>query len=61
MPRPKKEKIVLQPPLFTRFKPAGIRGTALSQLPMSLDEYEAIRLADYLGMDHVEAAVEMEI
>ncbi len=61
MPRPKKARIVRQPPLFTRFKPAGIRGTALSQLPMSLDEYEAIRLADYLGMDHVEAAVEMEI
>lgn len=61
MPRPKKERIVRQPPLFTRFKPAGIRGIALSQLSMSLDEYEAIRLADYRGMDHAEAAVEMEI
>ena len=34
---------------------------ALQRLPLALDEYEAVRLADYLGMDHAEAAEEMEI
>jgi len=61
MPRPEKKRMVGRPPLFTSFKPAGIRGRALARLPLSLDEYEAIRLADYLEMDHAEAAAEMEI
>ena len=61
MPRPEKKRVVRRPPLFTSFKPVGIRGRALTQLPLSLDEYEAIRLADYLEMDHAEAAAEMEI
>jgi predicted DNA-binding protein (UPF0251 family) len=30
-------------------------------IQLSLDEYEAVRLADYLGMDHKEAAEMMEI
>ena len=48
-------------PLFNSYKPAGIKRGALQRLPLELDEYEAIRLADYLGMDHAEAAEEMEI
>jgi predicted DNA-binding protein (UPF0251 family)/phage FluMu protein Com len=61
MARSKMQKIVHQPPLFTAFKPMGVMKSNLQALPMSLDEYEAIRLADYLGMDHAEAADEMEI
>lgn len=61
MPRQKKEKIVQNPPLFSLFKPAGIVRSACSRLSMTLDEYEAIRLADYRGLNHNEAAVEMEI
>ncbi len=33
----------------------------LQRLSLALDEYEAIRLADYLGLDHTEAAQEMGI
>jgi uncharacterized protein len=33
----------------------------LERLSLSLDEYEAIRLADYLGMEHEEASGLMEI
>ncbi len=33
----------------------------LKLVHLELDEYEALRLTDYLGMDHNEAAVEMEI
>ncbi|MEJ2054426.1 MAG: DUF134 domain-containing protein [Calditrichaceae bacterium] len=61
MPRSKMQKMVHQPPLFTSFKPMGVPRNALNSLPLTLDEYEAIRLADYLGMDHAEAAEEMEI
>ncbi len=49
------------PPLFIAYKPMGIMRSALQRLPLAIDEYEAIRLADYLGMDHAEAAQEMEI
>lgn len=61
MPRPKKERVVYQPPLYADFKPQGIQRKDLDQLSLGLDEFEAIRLADYQGMEHTEAAIEMEI
>jgi len=61
MPRPKKERLVRRPPLYTEFKPAGVMRSSLKQIILELDELEALRLADYLGMDHSEAAEEMEI
>ncbi|MCF7919776.1 MAG: DUF134 domain-containing protein [Candidatus Cloacimonetes bacterium] len=61
MTRPKKERLVKQPPLFTAFKPVGIRRYGLETVLLSLDEYEAIRLADQEGLEHSEAAVRMEI
>ncbi|MBN1338930.1 MAG: DUF134 domain-containing protein [Bacteroidales bacterium] len=61
MPRPKNERIVHKPPLFTEFKPLGVSGRLLGQTLLSLDEYEAFRLADYNGLSHAEAAGEMEI
>lgn len=61
MPRPKKNRIVKQPPLYCGFKPLGIPANRLEKINMSLDEFEAIRLADFVGMEHAEAAEEMEI
>ena len=61
MPRPKKNRKVLEPPLFTEFKPVGIGGNMIDDVVMSIDEYEAFRLADFLGMSQEEAAEEMEI
>ncbi len=61
MTRPKKERLVKVPPVFSSFKPAGVRQVDLKFTELSLDEYEAIRLTDYLGLDHTEAAEEMEI
>lgn len=61
MSRPQKERIVHQPPLFTDFKPIGVKMNLLKQVSLSLDEYEAFRLADYMGLSHDEAANEMEI
>lgn len=61
MSRPQNNRIVHEPPLFGEFKPVGMPGRRLGQVFMSLDEYEAIRLADYIGLSHEEAADEMEI
>ncbi len=61
MARPEKDRIVLNPPLFSEFKPVGIPSNSLIQVLLTLDEYEAFRLSDYLGLSQLEAAREMEI
>lgn len=61
MPRPKNNRIVNEPPVFTDFKPIGVKGVDLEQVVLSLDEFEAFRLADQLGFSQEEAAGEMEI
>lgn len=61
MPRPKKNKMVSSPPLYSGFKPVGIRRDMLQEINLEIDEYEAIRLSDYEGLDHADAAAEMEI
>jgi len=61
MPRPQDNRIVHEPPLFSEFKPMGVRGRNLEQIQLTLDEFEALRLADYMGLMHAEAADEMEI
>ncbi|MFP4364543.1 MAG: DUF134 domain-containing protein [Spirochaetia bacterium] len=61
MPRPQKDRIINQPPAFSSFKPTGVMRKGLEKIALSLDEYEAIRLADYKQMDHVDASKEMEI
>ena len=61
MSRPEKERIVHKPPLFSEFKPIGVSGNLLDKILLTLDEYEAIRLADYMNLSHLEAAEEMEI
>lgn len=61
MPRPQDNRMVLEPPLFSEFKPLGIKGQDLEQIQLALDEFEAFRLADYNGLSHAEAADEMGI
>ena len=61
MPRPKNDRIVNEPPLYSEFKPIGVSGISLQQVLLSLDEFEASRLADYQGLSHEEAAEEMNI
>ena len=61
MPRPQDNRIVHEPPLFSEFKPMGVRGRNLEQILLTLDEFEALRLADFVGLSHAEAADEMEI
>jgi len=61
VPRPKKERLVERPPLYTSFKPTGKPRKSLKRVELALDQYEAIRLADYEGLEHEEAAELMAI
>lgn len=53
--------MINSPPLFKQFKPTAVPMSSLEKIPLELDELEAIRLADLLGMDHADAAKEMNI
>ena len=61
MPRPQKLRSVQHPPQRSRFKPTGVRARFLETAALTLDEFEAVRLADYLGLDHEKSARRMEI
>lgn len=61
MPAPKKIRSIETPPLFKNFKPKGIPAVNLNKIEMTLDEYEALKLIDFLGKDQIEAAKEMNI
>jgi predicted DNA-binding protein (UPF0251 family) len=61
MSRPRKCRIVQCRPDATYFKPRGIPLIDLVEVSISLDEIEAIRLADYEELYHEEAASKMKI
>ncbi len=48
-------------PEVRRFKPAGIPSGELIQLVLTLDEMEALRLADAEGLYHADAATQMQV
>ena len=50
-----------QPPNVTFFKPGGVPRRMLKTITLAIDEYEAIRLADYQGLEHLQAAEKMDI
>jgi predicted DNA-binding protein (UPF0251 family) len=61
MARPKKCRWVEFEPGITFFKPQGIPLRNLEQMVISVDELEALRLSDYLGLSHEEVAKEMNV
>lgn len=58
---PYRKRRIQMPPRFGHFKPAGVPRRLLKRIELTLDEYEAIRLADYDGLEHLEAAEQMNI
>jgi predicted DNA-binding protein (UPF0251 family) len=48
-------------PTFSVFKPAGTPARELEQVELTLDELEALRLADLEGLYQEEAAVRMGV
>ncbi|MEA1912953.1 MAG: DUF134 domain-containing protein [candidate division WOR-3 bacterium] len=59
MGRPHIEREIAHPPLWKHFSP-GIKSRR-GKVFLHLDEYEAIRLSDYLGYSHNKAALKMGI
>jgi len=61
VPRPMKYRIVNGRPVTNIFKPAGIPQCDLEEIVLTLDELEALRLADLEGLYQEEAAKKMAI
>lgn len=61
MVRPRKDRLVAFQPEVSYFKPRGIPMIELSEVRLTVDEREAIRLADMLGHSHAEAGALMGV
>lgn len=61
MPRPQCYRRVNAPPACVIFKPAGVPARCLQEIVLTLDEFEALRLADHNGLYHEDAAAVMNI
>ena len=61
MPRPHASRHIARRPAVSIFKPLAIPIGALEEVVMTLDEYEALRLADLEGFYQDEAAAQMNV
>jgi len=61
MARPKKNRIVAYNPGVSYFKPRGIPMVSLEEVCLSVDEREAVRLADLLGMSYDDGGQKMGV
>jgi len=58
--RPEKYRIVRVDPRISQFSPRGRPGRP-DEIELAMDEFEAIRLADLMGLNQEKAAVSMHI
>ena len=58
--RPKKYRIVRLDPKISQFSPRGKPGRP-DEIDLSMDQFEAIRLSDFMGLPQKEAARSMHI
>ncbi len=61
MPRPRQYRRVAHLPRSSYYKPAGIPLSILQHVTLTIDELEAIRLANLQGFYHEQAAKKMNI
>jgi len=61
MPRPRCCRRIAGAPVCRVFKPAGRPTSTLEEVALNLEEYEAIRLADFEGLYHEDAAKRMGV
>ncbi|MFH1923997.1 MAG: DUF134 domain-containing protein [Planctomycetota bacterium] len=61
MSRPKCCRTVSEPPACCRFKPVGVPASSLDEVVLTVDEWEAIRLADFEGLYQEKAADRMNV
>jgi uncharacterized protein len=61
MARPRCCRRIAGEPVYQVFKPAGIPSSMLEELVLSIDEFEAVRLADLEGLYQQQAAERMKV
>ncbi len=61
MVRPQKDRFVAFKPHISYFKPRGIPMLELDEVQLTVDEREAIRLSDLIGLSHEEAGGRMGV
>ena len=61
MPRPFKFRRIRRRPGATYFKPAGVPMGQISEVVLTMGEFEALRLKDVEGLGQIEAAKKMEV
>lgn len=61
MPRPRKCRLVKNPPHVDYFKPRGVPMSRLTEVYLPVEGYEALRLAEVEGLGHQEAAERMNV
>lgn len=61
MPRPKIPRKICGKPCSCSFKPSGMSLSNLERVELAADEFEALRLVDFQGMQQQVAAGEMEV
>ncbi len=59
MPRPKRPRCIISRPIIKEFRPEGV--DAKGEVTLSLEEFEAIRLIDFEGLDQSQAAEVMNV
>ena len=58
--RPRKYKLVKHDPKISQFSPRGRPGRP-NEIDLAMEEFEAVRLADFMGLSQKEAAKSMHI
>ena len=61
MVRPRKDRLVAFNPEVSYFKPRGIPLIELDEVQLTIEEREAIRLSDLLGLSHEDAGRQMGV
>ncbi len=61
MSRPQKPRSVRHDPDVVYFKPAGVPMRVLKEVPLGLDELEALRLADLENLSHEKVGAMMNV
>ena len=61
MSRPKRSRTVVNPPIMEGFRPFGIPMKDLEPVILLFEEYESIRLLDYVGLTQLQSAEQMNV
>ncbi len=61
MPKRKRLRKIVAPPGFKGFKPYGVKSPANEHIKLFYEEYEALKLSDYNGLNHENSAKQMGV